>query len=380
MAVDTESRRNTGQRTRSAPRRVRTEEGRRVFPAGHALVVAALALVVGVLLNAQGIYKTAYNQPPGFERDVALALAEPIRDVSHALWLDRPRQWLKSALGREDDDEIDTEIALPAVEPPASSPPAAARPASPPPPPPAATPPAAPPPPPPKVAFTPQSKLRLWVAGDSLVITPGWAVVRAGGASPVIEPIGGVDGRVATGLERPDVFNWFTHVAEQVKALKPKAVVLGFGGNDDHGYMTGLPEGVAIDDFGGPVWTAEYSRRVGGLMDTVIRAGSVVVWIGLPITRSESQSQRFDVLNAIYSAEARKRPKKVAFVDTYTMFASDTGGYAEYLEDTAGRLQKVRAGDGVHFDRAGGDIIAREVLRQLNRLYDLTSWRKKAPP
>jgi hypothetical protein len=339
-----------------------------------------LALVVGVLLNAQGIYKTAYNQPPGFERNLALAFAEPIRDVSHTLWLDRPRQWLKAAIGREDDDEIDTVIALPAGEPPASQPPPAARPAAPAPPRPAATPPPAPPPPPAKVAFTPQNKLRLWVAGDSLVITPGWAVVRAGGASPVIEPVGGVDGRVSTGLERPDVFNWFTHIAEQVKALKPKAVVLGFGGNDDHGYLTGLPEGVTIDDFGGPAWTAEYSRRVGGLMDTVIRAGSVVVWIGLPITSSESQSQRFDVLNAIYSAEARKRPKKVAFVDTYTMFASDTGGYAEYLEDTAGRLQKVRAGDGVHFDRAGGDIIAREVLRQLNRLYDLTGWRKKTTP
>jgi hypothetical protein len=37
----------------------------------------------------------------------------------------------------------------------------------------------------------------------------------------------------------------------------------------------------------------------------------------------------------------------------------------------------VRAGDGVHFDVAGGDIIAREVLRQLNREFDLTSWRKQ---
>ena len=38
---------------------------------------------------------------------------------------------------------------------------------------------------------------------------------------------------------------------------------------------------------------------------------------------------------------------------------------------------KVRAGDGVHFDTEGGDMIAREVLKQLNRLFDLTSWRKQ---
>ena len=33
-----------------------------------------------------------------------------------------------------------------------------------------------------KVAFTPKQKLRLWVAGDSLVITPGYSIVRAAAA------------------------------------------------------------------------------------------------------------------------------------------------------------------------------------------------------
>ena len=51
------------------------------------------------------------------------------------------------------------------------------------------------------------------MAGDSLVITPGYAIVRAAGGSPVIESVGGVDGHVATGLTRPDVFNWFEEIA-----------------------------------------------------------------------------------------------------------------------------------------------------------------------
>ena len=59
------------------------------------------------------------------------------------------------------------------------------------------------------------------------------------------------------------------------------------------------------------------------------------------------------------------------------MFAGDNGGFSEYLEDAKGDPVKVRAGDGVHFDVAGGDIIAREVLRQLNKEFDLTSWRKQ---
>jgi hypothetical protein len=38
----------------------------------------------------------------------------------------------------------------------------------------------------------------------------------------------------------------------------------------------------------------------------------------------------------------------------------------------------MRAGDGVHFEREGGDVIAREVLKALNKTYDLTSWRNSS--
>ena len=37
----------------------------------------------------------------------------------------------------------------------------------------------------------------------------------------------------------------------------------------------------------------------------------------------------------------------------------------------------MRADDGVHFERAGGDMIARVVLKELNKVFDLTSWRNK---
>ena len=209
------------------------------------------------------------------------------------------------------------------------------------------------------------------------MITPGYAILRAAGSSPAIESVGGVDGRVATGLTRPDVFNWFDEIRQSVKKLRPRAVVLAFGGNDDKAYMTGLPEGVSIGDFGGWAWRKEYARRVGGLMDVINRAGAFVIWIGLPQTSSSEQTQRFDVVNAVVEKEARKREGRAAYIDTYTMFAGDDGGFTEYLPDGSGQLQKVRAADGVHFEREGGDMIARVVLKELNREFDLTSWRKK---
>jgi hypothetical protein len=41
-----------------------------------------------------------------------------------------------------------------------------------------------------------------------------------------------------------------------------------FGGNDDHGFMTGIPEGREVGTFGSPTWRAEYRRRVASVMDT----------------------------------------------------------------------------------------------------------------
>jgi uncharacterized protein len=337
-------------------RRPRTEDGRRLASAGHAVVVTWLGLVLASLLNAPGMHKTAFNQQEGLRRDVALAVTGALAGVSGAFQLDQPRRLVKAALGRADDDEIDTQIALP-------------RPGT-----------AAPPAPGAKLAFTPKRKLRLWVAGDSLVVIPGFAIIEAADASPVLDPVGTVDGRIATGLARPDVFDWFEHVGREVRRLRPKAVVLGLGANDDHGYMTGVPEGVSLDGFSGPMWTSEYRRRVGGLMDTVSREGAFLVWIGLPITRDPDQSTRFDQINAIVQQEARKRRGRVAYLDTYTRFAGDDGSFAEYLPNASGRLVRVRGRDGVHFERAGGEIIAREVLRRLNEAYDLTSWRTQTSP
>mgnify|MGYP003299148668 CR=1 FL=1 len=46
-----------------------------------------------------------------------------------------------------------------------------------------------------------------------------------------------------------------------------------------------------------------------------------------------------------------------------------------FIEDATGKLVKMRADDGVHFERAAGDLIADEVLERLSERYDFTSWR-----
>jgi hypothetical protein len=347
-----------------ASRRRRPEErlgegGRRLQSAGAAFVVALSALVLGAFLNAPGIRKSATIQPEGWKRDVALAVTKPLERVSHAILLDRPRKALKAALGRSGDDSIDTAVAVPAGPRGGGS---------------------ATPTPPQRFRFTPAHPLRLWVAGDSLVVVPGESLLREAVDNRAIDPFRKVDGHIASGLERPDVFNWFTYLREQLRKRKPNAVVLMFGGNDDHDFMTGVPEGKTVGSFGSASWTAEYRRRVRVIMDLVTTQGAYLVWIGLPISEDDGQTARFDAINAIVQKEAERRPGTVSYLDTYFFFAGDDGGFAQYVTDDAGKLVKMRADDGVHFERPAGDLIAREVFRRLERRFDLTSWRTSASP
>ena len=151
-------------------------QGRRLGSAGRAVGVMFLALVLGVLLDARGLHKSAVNQPPGTGRTVALALTGTLAGVSGALRLDRPRVWVQSALGRSEDDSIDTRVVVPVVSSPSSEPR------------PVLTTHAAVPGDPSVIrrAFTPGDPLRLWTAGDSLLVDTGYALQRASLATPVI--------------------------------------------------------------------------------------------------------------------------------------------------------------------------------------------------
>ena len=340
---------------RRRPRRRTGEDGRRLQSAGSAIVVSLAGLLIALLLNAPGVHKSATIQPEGWKRDVALAVTGPLESVSGALLLDRPRRALKAVLGRSEDDEIDVAVALPRPE--AGETPAA---------------------PPKRESFSPRRQLGVWIAGDSLVVVPGESLLRAIADNRALTPAGKIDGRIASGLERPDVFNWFTHVREQMRKKQPKAVVLMLGGNDDHGFVTGLPEGREVGSFGSPSWRAEYRRRVAAIMETVTRRGAFLVWIGLPISHDSEQTARYDVINSIVQSEAAKRPGRASYLDTYFFFAGEDGGFAEYIEDDTGRLVKMRADDGIHFERAAGDLIAAKVLERLEERYDITSWRRSS--
>lgn len=355
---------------------------RRHHHAARAVAVVFLALVLASLLNARGLRKTAETQEPGLGRDVALAVTRPLVSVSRFLYLDRPRREIQDALGRQGYDRIDTRVLVPDAEPPPAPPivlpppptaPQTTAPRTDPAPHPRAKPrPQARPKPRPvlRPAFSPARPLRVWVAGDSLVQVPGQSLERIAGTRGPVRVVG-LESRVATGLGRPELYNWYARFAEVIAQVGPRAVVLSFGSNDDHDYMSGVPDGVTLGPLGSPSWSAEYRRRVAGVTRAFTRAGVYVIWLGLPIASGEGRNRGFRSINRILDDVAREFRGKAAYLDMYKRFQDGRRHFAQYLPNARGRLVRMRASDGVHYAPAAGDVVARAVLERLGKVFVL---------
>ncbi|MGH8986225.1 MAG: DUF459 domain-containing protein [Acidimicrobiia bacterium] len=329
------------------------EPPRRLMAAGHVIVVGIVALMLGSLLNAPGIEKTAESQPVGWRRDVSRFFAEPLADVSRFVHTDRPREWLQNALGRKGDDDINVSLPSPTTLPAQATTTTVV------------------------TAFAPDDPLKIWVGGDSLSVVPGQSVLAnfPGASEGVIQSVAPeVDGQVATGLARPEVFNWPEHLKAETGRLDPDVVVLTLGSNDDQA-LTNAPGTGTVGQGEGEAWVAEYRRRIGGLMDQLVSEGRTLVLIGIPIVRDAGRAAEYEVINTIFKEEAAKRKDRVLFVDTYPLFKDADGNYADYLPNDAGELVRYREGDGIHLTRAGGDLVAEEVFRTLAETFDITSWK-----
>jgi hypothetical protein len=187
--------------------------------------------------------------------------------------------------------------------------------------------------------------LRVLIIGDSLGkdFAYGFATVVA--ADPTVAVT--TDARPATGLSRPDYFDWPAQLARDVANDRPELVIVMLGGDDAQPFEV---DGHPVAQ-GSAEWRTVYAARVSAFMRTAASGGRVVLWLGLPIMGDEVFSARMRDLNAIYAAAAER--ERVRFVETWTLFADAAGRYAPFLRDESGRMEAVRQLDGIHFSVAG---------------------------
>lgn len=344
----------------------------RGFAAWQVFIAIVIALGGGALLNAEHLEAEARQMPYGARRDFWVSVWSPLADVSRATGLAHPRRWLDDLLGRELAGSPTGDIAalVETAEPhPLSFPAPSQDPAT------RLGPLALVPPPeriePPQVVITTppprlrtptaEAPLRVWVGGDSMAGIYGQSLVRMAVATGLMSAED--DARASTGLTRPDYFDWPAHLARETARLQPDVVVVLFGANDPQGLRApdGRVHAVASDG-----WVAEYRRRVATLMDQLEAPGRLVIWTGQPVMEGADLSEKMALMNDIYRQEAEKR-WWVEYLDTWSLMADANGRYAAYLPGPDGRATLMRAGDGIHLSRAGGDRMAQAALELILR-------------
>lgn len=172
--------------------------------------------------------------------------------------------------------------------------------------------------------------------------------------------------RSSSSLTRPDFFDWFEEGQRLYDSFRPDATLVFFAANDAQALFTeSEPKWIQFHDEA--PWTKAYRARVNRFADTVSPRGERVVWIGAPVMRSPKLNERMRRTNKIYEEEMQWR-RSAMFVDTWAQLADPHGNYADRVR-VDGSMIKVRAPDGVHFNRAGAKILADLILPRADRFF-----------
>lgn len=314
------------------------EQPHRVMTAGQAIVFVVITLLIGTIFNASSLYTRATTMEPSAIRTASMATLRPFDVISRTVGLTSLRQKTRQAMDLPRDDKVDNFTFKTAAVPPTPTPTSLP-------------------------ALSPTNKLSMWIIGDSLSITPGESMLNS--FSTDTFDILGASGQISTGLARPDVFNWFTHINEFVAQRKPQLVVATFGANDDQ-YLFG--EGGSIGPFGTQAWRDEYSRRISSTLDFLASQGTHALWIAIPPVRDPVRNDRYALINEVTRNAVNARPTTATYVETAGAFTNPDGAYSD-SPLVNGTPTLLRAPDGIHFTRAGGDVISRLVIEKLHTLY-----------
>jgi len=298
---------------------------RRRLSAGAVLAAMLIGFFVAGLLDAKVIETQVKGKPLGTARSVQLALLKPMVVLSGALRLDRPAEALSAMLGRGEAAHHSIAEVTDEVKPRWPR------------------------------QITRKDKLRLYIIGDSMAQVFGSSLKNLAEETHLIKAK--LDYKVSSGLSRPDFFDWPQRMIDQIVELDPDATAVLFGANDGQDVMY---KGKVLK-VGSKAWQVVYAQRVGKAMDTLTKGGRRAYWVGNPIMRDADYRERISMMDHIYEAEAKKHPG-VFYIPTWALFANDKGSYSEYLPDESGDPVLMRAPDGIHLTRVGGDRMAQATL------------------
>ena len=168
-------------------------------------------------------------------------------------------------------------------------------------------------------------------------------------------------GKSATGLARPDYFDWRAEAERLVARHAPDHVLVILGGNDGQDLVGDGPR----VRWGSAGWAEGYLRRmetfVGRLLDGDGRRR--VTWIALPTMARPRLERKLDLIRAVQVRFSEQHPR-VGYFELRPWFYEGDERLRERVE-LGGKAYPLRQEDGIHFSRPGAMWLARQVAPAL---------------
>ncbi len=140
------------------------------------------------------------------------------------------------------------------------------------------------------------------------------------------------------------------------------ALVVMIGANDDR--RSFFAKGRSLALFATERWTELYRGRVEGFMNHAGSRKVPLLWVMLPVMRTEERTKAARLVNAVVTDAAGRRPH-VTLVPTWSLTADDKGTYMPYFNDLRGRRRLMRHSDGLHFSDPGYELLAHMTFNKL---------------
>jgi hypothetical protein len=169
-------------------------------------------------------------------------------------------------------------------------------------------------------------------------------------------------GKSASGLSRPDFFDWIAEGKRQVALRDPELVVVILGGNDGQD-IAARARGEKRVPWKHEDWDSHYRTRMDEFLAEISTEGRTVLWLGLPTMGLRSFEKKLVAIRAIQKDAVDALGDRGIYVDTAPFVSTEDGELLTHAPvGKRGKVKALRADDRIHFTMAGSEYFADKLL------------------
>ena len=204
---------------------------------------------------------------------------------------------------------------------------------------------------------------RVLIVGSSLAAT-GFGAVLEDMLDANPDVVAYRKAKSASGLARPDFYDWDDQGKRQVEFRKPDLVIVFMGANDGQDIAPWKSSRRVIWDTEG--WPAAYRGRVDEFLTSVTTPveghedGARVLWLSLPRVTSPNLERKLKLIREIQEQGVSALGDAGLYLDTNQYLLDDQGALLKTVK-VKGKQQELRNEDGVHFTMSGCEYLAAKI-------------------